>query len=197
MKLEVPSQLRPMLGELKDSQRLQLGLGLIALVVLFWLMLVLGDWRAAKLEALQDARARLAKVQALAGQQAWIERADAAKQVADALQAEIPAAASPGLAQAEFQGWLRELANAQGVPVRLDVQAPVRLEQPADIVRVSATISGALSPDRAVQLIHRIEGHANLATIPISTIRSDTLKNRTFSITVQGFYRVPAGTPGA
>lgn len=196
MNLTLSPRLRALLGEIRDNPRLQLGTGLIGALVLGWFVLVLADWRGEKMEALQQARQRLAQVQELAGQQAWIERADAARRLSATLEAEIPTAASAGLAQAEFQGWLRDIVNAQGVPLRLDVQAPVRIERPADIVKVTATVSGGLPPGRVMEMIHRIEGRAALSTIPTLTIRSDGL-NQTFSLTIQGFYRLPPQGPGA
>lgn len=196
MNLTLPPRLRLLVVEIRDNPRLQLGTVLIGALILGWLVLVLADWRKEKLVVLEQARQRLAQVQELAGQQVWIERADAAGRLSTTLEAEIPAAASPGLAQAEFQGWLQDIVSAQGAPLRLDVQAPVRIDQPADIVKVTATVSGGLPPGRVTDMIHRIEGRAALSTIPTLTIRSDGL-NQTFSLTVQGFYRLPPEGPGA
>lgn len=191
MKPDLPPQLRALFAEVKANPRLQLGAVLIGALILGWLMLVLSDWRTKKLEGLQQARQRLEQIESLAGQQGWAERAEAATQLATALEAEIPPAASAGLAQADFQGWLREIVNGQDASLRLDVLAPVRVEQPAGVVRLTATISGSLPPARVVQMIHRIERRAALSTIPTLTIRSDGL-NRTFSLTVQAFYRMPS-----
>lgn len=185
------SRLQPLRDQLEANPRLQLGLVLIAVIVLVYIMLVLGDWRAAKLKELADARQRLEQVRQLADQQEWPERAAEATRLLEVLRAEIPGAASPGLAQADFQGWLGEIVQSHSGSVRLDVQAPVALDHPPGLLRVSATLTGALPPNRVLQLIHRIESRANLATIPILTIRSDG-RNQTFSLTVQGYYRLPA-----
>lgn len=182
-------QLKRLADEIRGNPRLQSGAVLIALLVFGWLYLVLVDWRDAKHSELDDARQRLAQVRGLAGQTAWMERANEADAVAARLSAEIPEIASPGLAQAEFQSWLRTLVDAQGGTLRLDVQAPVLLERPDNVVRVSATVSGALPPARAVQLINRIEGRTELSTIPILTIRDDG-RNHALSLTVQGYYRL-------
>lgn len=196
MNLTLPPRLRPLLAEFKGNTRLQVGAVLIALLVFGWLMLVLADWRSQKLVELEQARQRLAQIQGLAGQEVWIERAEAAHTLAQALRAEIPSATSAGLAQAQFQGWLREIVDTQGAPLRLDVEAPVNVEQPAGIVKVTATIAGNLSPARVQQLIHRIEGRTTLSTIPTLTILNDGF-NWTFSLTVQGFYQLAPEEPEA
>lgn len=186
-------RLQPLREQIRANPRLQIGLVLILLIVLSYVLLVLGDWRAEKVDELAQARARLTQIQGLAEQQEWPERAESAQQMAAVLRAEIPAASSPGLAQADFQGWLREIVGqpSDSSP-RLDVQAPVELEAPAGVVRVSATISGALPPNRVLQMINRIEGRTNLATIPAATIRSDG-RNQTFSLTVHAFYELGTG----
>lgn len=185
------SRLQPLRDQLQANPRLQLGVVLIAVIVLVYVVLVLSDWRAAKLEDLAKAHQRLEQVRQLAGQQEWPERAAEATRLLEVLRAEIPDAASAGLAQADFQGWLGEIVQSQPETVRLDVQAPVTLEQPRGLLRVTATLTGALPPNRVLQLIHRIESRANLATIPVLTIRSDG-RNQTFSLTVHGYYRLPS-----
>jgi len=190
MKRTVPQSLRPLLGEIRSNPRLQAGLALIALLFLGWFFLVLGDLREAQVQHLEQARQRYVQVRQLSGQQVWFERASEAEQLARALDAEIPTAASPGLAQASFQGWLKEIVDSQGAPVRLEMHQPTRVETDPGIVRISATIAGGMEPQRTWQMIHRIEASAALVAIPVLTVRSDG-SNKTFSLAVQGFYRIP------
>ncbi|WP_447585082.1 hypothetical protein [Pseudoxanthomonas mexicana] len=192
--MKLPAQLTPLVAQIRASPRLQIGLGVITAIVLLWLFLLLGDWRQARIAVLQASNQRLEQTRNLARQKDWAERAEQARQLADTLQAEIPPAASPGLAQAEFQGWLRQLADTQPASLRLDVQPPVRLETPADMVRVTATLNGSMAPSQVLQLISRIESRQSLATIPMMTLRSDGL-NRSFSLTIQGYYRLQAKEP--
>jgi hypothetical protein len=187
-------QWQRLVEQVRDNPRLQGGLLLIAGLVAGWLFLVLGDLRQDGLRRLDQARQEYFRVRQLAGERDWPQRADAAVKLADALSAEIPDVASAGLAQAAFQDWLKDIVDDQGVPVRIDLQAPVRLEPPAqDIVRITATLSGGMDPRQAWRMIHRIESGSALATIPDITVRSDG-PNQTFSITVQGFFRLP-GVP--
>jgi len=188
----IPAEWRPLVEQVRANPRLQAGLGVIALLLVAWVVLVLGDVRKAQIARLEQARARYVQVSRLAGQEVWVQRAADAAKLADALEAEIPQAASAGLAQAQFQGWLKQITDSQGVPIRMDTQAPVRLEPPSsDVLRVTATIAGSMDPQRVWQLINRIEGATALVTIPALTVRSDG-SNQTFSITVQGYYRLPA-----
>jgi len=188
---------RPLAEQVRGNPRLQAGLVLIGLLVGGWLFLVLGDLRTAALQDLDQARQQYFRVRQLAGERAWPQRADDATRLADALEAETPQAASSGLAQAAFQGMLQDIADDQGVPVRIDLQPPVRLDPPQqDIVRITATLSGGMDPRQTWRMIHRIESGAALVTIPAITVRSDGA-NQAFSMTVQGYYRLPQAAPEA
>ncbi|WP_282276979.1 hypothetical protein [Stenotrophomonas sp. PS02297] len=192
--MRLPVWLSPLIAQIRSNPRLQIGLGLIAAIVLLWVLMLLEDWRQARILILQASAHRLEQTHTLARQKGWGERAIRAAQMADMLKAEIPPAASHGMAQAEFQGWLRQLADTQPAQLRLDVQSPVQLEAPADMVRVTATLSGSMSPSQVIQLISRIEGRQSLTTIPMATLRSDGA-NRSFSLTIQGFYRLQTKEP--
>ena len=164
---------------------------MILLLLLGWVFLVLGDQRDAALARLDMARQRLAQMQQLAGQSEWLGRAQQARQVADVLDAEIPRAQSAGLAQADFQGWLKGIVDSQGANLRLDVQSPTLVDAPADVVQVTAEVSGSMEPTRVWQMIDRIESRPSLVTIPTSRIRTNGT-DHSFSLTVQGYYRLPS-----
>lgn len=186
----VKARLRPLLAQAQDNPRLQAGLALIALLVVGWLALVLHDAREARIRELERQHQRLAQIKQLAGQKMWIERADEAERLGKVLAAELPEAKSAGLAQADFQAWLRPIVDAQNANLRLDVQAPTMPEDMPGVVQVTAVVSGGLPPQRVVQMLGRIEGYAKLVTVPVATIRDDGL-NQTFSLTVRGLYRLP------
>lgn len=190
----IPPRLAPLLAQVSRNPRLQAGLIAIALIIVAWAMLALGDLRRAGLKQLERDHERLARIKQLAGQNTWGERSAEAQTLNRILAAEIPPARSPGLAQAEFQGWLREIVNAQGQALRLETQAPAAVESVPGVVQVTSVISGSLSPDRVIQMLQRIEGHAQLVTVPLATIRDDGA-NQTFSLTVRGFYRLQPVTP--
>ena len=197
MSRPLPPQLQQLLAQVRANARLQAGLALIVLLWLGWMFLALGDRRTAQLQQLEQGRQRLAQVKQLAGERVWLQRADAARRLAEVLDAEIPPAQSPGLAQAAFQGWLKQMVDSQGgTPLQLEVQTPTYLDAPADVVGVTAMISGGMEPQRVWQLIHRIESSTSLVKIPLLTVRSDGA-NKIFSLTVQGYYRLPGPRPEA
>ncbi|MGN6111802.1 MAG: hypothetical protein ACTHOC_02120 [Luteimonas sp.] len=181
----------PLVAQVRANPRLQVGLAAIVVIVVGWGVLALGDAREAAVGKMFQAQQRYAQVRQLSGQDVWTQRAADAGQLADALEAEIPPARSPGLAQATFQGWVKTIVDSQGTPIRLDLQAPVRLDAPnADIVRITAVVAGTMDPRRTWDMIHRFEASTALVAIPEITVRSDGA-NQTFSVTLQGFYRVP------
>lgn len=194
MNRALPPSLQRLMLEFRGNPRLQLGLALILLLLAGWVFLLLADWRAALLKDLAAGHERLIQVKQLAGQKAWTQRARDAEALAKALDAEIPTARSAGLAQAEFQGWLQKIVDAQGATLRLDMQAPLRLEDRPDLVRVTANVSGGLAPRRVLQMVHRIESATSLVTIPVLLVRTDGA-NQTFSATVQAIYRLPDAVP--
>lgn len=194
MKLVIPPQAMRLVAQIKANPRLQAGMALILLLLAGWILLVLGDARTARLTDLQDGRERLVQVKQIASERVWLERAQQATALARTLSAEIPPAPSPGLAQAAFQGWLGEIVDKQGLPLRLTVETPVYLDDPADVVRVTAEVRGGMDPNRVWRMIEQIEATASLVTIPVLTVRSDGA-NKTFSLTVYGYYRLPAPRP--
>lgn len=190
MKLLLPPQATLLVAQIKANPRLQAGLALTLLLLAGWMLLVLADARTARLADLKDSRERLIQVKQLAGERIWLERAQEASKLVQVLSAEIPPAPSPGLAQADFQGWLHEIVDSQGLPLQVSVQTPVYLDDPADVVRVIAEVRGGMDPNRVWRMIQRIEAAPSLVTIPVLTVRSDGA-NKTFTITVQGYYRLP------
>ena len=197
MTWQLPAQVAPLVAQVRANPRLQMGLASIGLLLLGWLFLVLGDAREAQVKAVVEARQHYFQVRQLSGQDAWTQRAADAVQLADALEAELPTAPSAGLAQATFQGWLKGITDTQATPIRVDLQPPVRLEAPnEDVVRISANVAGSMDPRRAVDLVHRFESGTALVTIPEISLLSDGA-NQTFSMTVQGFYRVPVAVADA
>lgn len=191
MNRKLSERLLQLRRQIDSNPKLQVGLLFILLLVGFWLFDVLGSWRAAQVNALADSQARLQQVKQLAGQQAWISRAQDALRLQKSLEAEIPSAPSPGLAQANFQARIQEVVASQGASLRVDMQAPVRLEDQPELIRVTAVIVGSLPPSRVTSLAYRLESSTSLVILPALLIHSDD-NNQTFSMTVQSFFRVPA-----
>lgn len=177
--------------ELRGNPRLQVGLLAVAGILLLSLWWTLGDWRMGLAKEIDRANERLARVNQLADQDEWLVRAEAAQSLRATLEAEIPAAASAGLAQAAFQSWLSQLIGSLSVRPQLTMEAPVVLEQPHGMVRIAATLTGSLPARQWPDLLRRIEGDRNLLVIPTLQLRSDT--SDTYTLTLHAFYRLQTG----
>ncbi|WP_155837536.1 hypothetical protein [Herminiimonas sp. CN] len=97
------------LAELRQNNRLRIGLALIVGIIwLYWLM-DLRDQHTQLLDQYKQAGTQVARLQAQQKQTQWLDRAEQAQFALDAAQARIWHSSSLGLAQAELQDWL----NAQ------------------------------------------------------------------------------------
>lgn len=189
----------PLLADIRrewaGNPRLRLGIIAIGVILAVYLSLVMQDWRAGLQERYAERTEYLGKMQALAGQDAWIARAEAVAQTRAALEAEIQTVATAGIAQAAVQGWLRDAAVAFGEGVQVQAAAPLQVAEGSDIWRVPVTISGKLDPARYVQLLARIESRPTLAVVEEATLLNR--ENRTFSLTVVSYYRVKGAATDA
>lgn len=183
-------KLQPMRDELRSNARLQLGAGVIAGLLLLSLWWSLSDWRAALARETEQTAQRLARVENLAGQEQWADRVQAAHTLRTTLEAEIPPAVSPGLAQAAFQSWLSALVGTLGTRPQLTMDAPVLVENPQGLVKIGATLTGSLSARQWADMIRRIEGERQLLVIPTLQLRSDT--SNTYTMTLHAYYRLDA-----
>lgn len=180
------------------NRRLRLGVFAIAGILALYLFLVLQDWRAALAQEYGARTEHLYKMRALAGQDEWIERARVMAELREALEAEIPEATTPGLAQASVQGWVRDVVSAYGGDsVLVQPQDAVPVPGRPGLWRVPVAISGPLHPDRYLDLVAGIERRQSLSVIEQARVLNR--ENKTFSMTVVAYFRIPAqeGTPDA
>lgn len=189
-------------GELRKqadaNPRLKWALLLIALLLCAFVWQGLDGLRDGLQKKAISEEARLHRIRALQGQNIWLARADEASAIHAALLAGLPQATTPGLAQATLQGWLRSLieSNARGRELTVTVDGATPLEQPAGVLRIHASINGALPPSQLVELIRRIESSSNLVVIETSTIRSSQ-DAATFALGMNAYYRMPASPEAA
>lgn len=174
--------------EFADNPRLRIGAWAIVAIVVFYLWLVLADWRAQMQKEYATQSQQLQKIRSLAGQDEWLQRAERARALREALQAQIPEVATLGLAQASVQTLARNLAAASGNAIRIQAQAPTPVAGNEGLWRVPVVISGGLGAEQVLQLVRRIESERNLMAIEQAMILNRD--NRTFSLTVVAFFRV-------
>ena len=178
------------------SQRLRIGVLAIGAILLVWLFLVLQDWRASLAQEYAARTEHLYKMQALAGQDEWIERARSTAEARAALEAELPDAATPGLAQANVQGWVRDLVKVYGEQgVQVQAQDAMPVDGHPGVWRVPVAISGPYRPEKYLDLVAGFEKRGTLSTIEQARVLNRT--NKTFSLTVASFFRITPEAAGA
>jgi hypothetical protein len=182
------------------NRRLRIGVVAIAAIVVLYLFLVLQDWRAALATEYAARTEHLYKMRALAGQDEWIERARSMAEVRRGLEAELPDAATPGLAQANVQGWARDVVAAYGdEDVTVQVRDAVPVEGHPGVWRVPVAINGPLRAGKYLDLVASIERRNTLAVIEQARVMDR--ENKTFALTVVAYFRIAqageAGDAGA
>lgn len=182
------SALGPLQDQLRANPRLRFGVIAIAGILAVYVFLALVDWRASVADRYVEKRDQLWRMQAVAGEEYWAERAVAADAARTRLAAEIPSAKTTGLAQAAVQAQSRDLADSAGTNTRIQPEAPARVEGWDDIYRLPVVISGTFEPAALVQLVRRIESGSNLVTI--ESVAFMNRQSKTAALTLVFFYRI-------
>jgi len=169
--------------EVAGNRRLQAGLAGIVLILAVYVFLVLLDLRTAQAGDYSQKTEQLAKMRALAGQDAWIGRAQSVARVRRGLDAEIPRVETVGVAQAQLMTWVRDLGqSAGGEAVQIQSQEPQRVAGEADLWRIPVVISGAATPDKVVQMIQQVEKRSVLTVVDQVLVMNR--ENKTYSLTL-------------
>lgn len=176
-------------AEWAANARLRWGGGIAVAIAAVYVTLVLIDWRSRLHEDYQQESVRLVKTATLAGQQQWIARAQQARDLRRALEAQVPASATLGLAQAEAQSWIQELLRAfGGRDMNSQARAPVRVVADGDVWKVPVTVRGGLTSSQYLEMLRRIEGNERL--IVVEQVTLDNQRRLTIEMTISAFYRV-------
>lgn len=190
MMTELSAWMRSLQSQLASNARLRAGIQVVAVILAAYLVLVVMETRQRLVTGLEDAKARLERLQSLAGQTEWPQRAEAARRLRDGLEAEIPSAPTLGSAQADVQGWMREINNAFNDSLRLQAQSPAEVDGSPGLWRIPLQVSGSLEPHRLLQLVQRLESRSHL--VFIEQIAYTNSKPYAFSLTAIAIYRVGA-----
>ena len=190
----LPARARKIREEWRSNPRLRWGAALALAIGFFYLILVLVDWRRDLHDQYQQRTLQLYKMTELAGQQHWLTRAQSAQAVEKALQAEIPNAATIGLAQAEVQSTVRLLINAFGRKLGSDARPPAEVPGQPGLWRVPVTLRGLVSQPQMLEILRRVEDSDRLMVIDeLSFTFVQGVPN--MSMTLVAYYRV--GNPAS
>lgn len=178
--------------QIRGNPRLRRALPVVVVLMLAFVWQGLESLKTSAQKRAIAEEADLRRISALQGQTTWFERADKAEATLAYLRSEIPAATTPGMAQAATQTWLRGIATV--VPnqdtVRVTVDSASEVAELPGVLRVKATVSGRASPRQALTLVRQIEESKNLAVIETANIRGD--ENNLFNLSINAYYRLAA-----
>ena len=190
----LPVRTRKIREEWNGNPRLRWGAGIAIAIGFFYLCLVLADWRRDLHDQYQQRTLQLYKMTELAGQEQWLGRAQSAQALEKALQAEVPNAATIGLAQAEVQTFVRQLINAFGRKLGSDVRPPAEVAGQPGLWRIPVTLRGVVSQPQMLEMLRRVEDSDRLMVIDefsFTFVRG--VPN--MSMTLVAYYRVGSGAP--
>lgn len=184
------SRLHKAREEWRANTRLRWGAAAILVIAFAYACVLLVDWRASLQQTYQQRSLQLYKVAALSGQEQWLLRAEGVKTVQKALQAEIPAASSIGLAQAEAQTTVRQILNAFGPKLAADPRPPAQVPGQPGLWRLPVSIRGPITQPQLASILWRVEGSDRLIVIDDLSI-TFVQQLPSVAMTVTAYYRVP------
>ena len=162
----------------------------IAILLAAFILQNMDGMRVERQKAAIEAEQNLRRILSLKGQDVWLEREKSAQQLHSSLKAQLPGVATPGMAQAALQSWLRSVTanfdSKQNVTIRVNRSGPI--DGMPDVIRVNAALNGALSPRQSLGLLRRIENSPNLISVETLTVLSDD--SNTLHLTVNAYYRI-------
>lgn len=183
-------------AEIAGNKRLAWGLAVIAAILVLQAFLMLLDLRAAQAREYQLQVQKLEKMKGLAGEQAWIQRAEVASRLVRALEAEIPQAETAGVAQAQVLTWVRDAAVATGAEgLRIQPGTPEQVAAAPGIWRIPVTVAGGAAPAKAIELIRQVEQRRTLTTVAEANLLNK--ENKTFTLALVAYTRVGTGAGDA
>jgi hypothetical protein len=193
-------------AEWRQNRRLRLGALAILAIVGMQLVLMLSDARVRRIEQYQRDARLLARLEEASGESAWTGRAKAADAVLAQMRASIPVASSEGLAQAELQAWLSDLAVFAGIgnPV-VRVETALVVEGHPELWQVLARLEGDMSESQAPLLMRTLS--AALPWYQTERLQVQAGITPRVSLVMRGYFRKgdgkqvaarrPAGLPSA
>lgn len=129
-----------------ENPRLRWMLWGVLYIFLLYFALSLGEWRAEQQQGINQLQRTALKLEQLKAQTQWPERLLAEQQVGEQLSERLWKAASPGLAEADLQNYLRQQINnhrGDGLRLRLAPTETLRVGSET-LFKVSAEVSAVI-----------------------------------------------------
>jgi len=171
-------------------------------VLYFGLILVLWNNVADVRNQLTLKQERLARLENQTSETRWPERSNAAQVFASELERKLWPGQTPGLAEADFEQWIRDQLRNSGVEVR-QVQltrSPVQedraeVERPAlaQVQRIRAKVVAPLNEPALIRLLATAANSPSWILVDQLIIRGG--RNERFEIDLTVFYRPPGSAP--
>jgi hypothetical protein len=184
----IQAQLQRLVREWRQSRRLRLGALAILLILGTHVVLTLADRRHARAEQYHRDTELLGRLEEASRESAWPIRAKAAEAMLATDRHSIPAARSDGLAQAEMQAWLTDLAFFAGL-ARPQVRVETSLAVPgqAGMWQVLARLDGNVPEGRMPVLIHALS--SALPWVRTERLEIQAGSDTRVSLVVRGYFR--------
>lgn len=180
------------LNEWQQNLRFRSGGWIILFIILTYLLMLLSDWGKNFSTAYRESAERLEKLELLARQKEWIERADSAKTVAVQMEGRFWKANSRGLAQAQVQTWLDNLLKNKDIrDARTQVEPVREMAEYEGIWQVAFRIEALFEPRKLAELLRTAEGSEQIVTVE----QLDAVYNKSprFTLVLKAYFQASSG----
>ena len=164
-----------LVSEFHANPRLRLGAFLIIPILLVYFLLVLADYRVSLHSEYEAQVNSLKKLKALANEKNWFERAAQSRELLAQAESRLWISESQGLAKADAQAWLEQLAadlNIEERRITANEEVAV-LDNMVWVVEVD--IQGRFDPRSYTRLISQIEANPKSATVIVTDFNRESL----------------------
>lgn len=181
-------QLQRLAQEWRQSRRLRLGALAILLILGAHAALTLSDRRQAQVEQYRRDAELLGRLEDASRESAWPKRAQAAEAMLASVRHSIPAARSDGLAQAEMQAWLTDLAAFAGLAQpRVRIETSLAVPGQDAMWQVLARLDANVPEGRMPVLVRALS--AALPWVKTERLEIQAGSDTRVSLVVRGYFR--------
>jgi hypothetical protein len=164
-----------LVSEFQVNPRLRLGVLLIIPILLVYFLLVLADYRADMLGDYESQSADLKKIQALASENGWAERAVQIHDLRVQAEARLWTSASQGLAKADAQAWLEQLATELNIEEFRVIATDEVAVIDNSLWVVEMNMQGKFDPQTYTRLLGQIEISPKSATVVLADFTRESV----------------------